>query len=219
MERGERIAIVAGGHMPPNDVIQLGWEWTVGVSTVGPARHVDAPGGMDCDCDDPDEGAWSVECSALNEWVPALLHDEGAHGWSVHAPLPLGAVVCTVTVDDALPILDEAASDEGDSDCLAVYTDPHGGLVEWRIDPDEIGESDFPHDGQLPLGDFTPGRWGWMLSDPQPITKRCVECDGTGGYWGPCSCRGSGRVPADPIPCKGRQGVFELPAEIAEQLS
>lgn len=41
---------------------------------------------------------------------------------------------------------------------------------------------------QLPFGDFTPGRWGWMLTDPRPC---------------------------DPVPCKGRQGVFALPDDVA----
>jgi hypothetical protein len=47
------------------------------------------------------------------------------------------------------------------------------------------------YDDQLQLGDFTPGRWGWLLSDPQPC---------------------------DPIPCKGKQGVFVLPDDVAAQI-
>lgn len=183
LERGERIAIVAGAQRP-----SLG---------LGAIHHQRA---------DPETWWLSRQGKFL--------------------VLPLGAVVCTVTVDDALPILTADQSDDAYIDCLAVYDD---GVTEWRIDPDDGSESDFLHDPQLLLGDFTPGRWGWMLSDPQPITKRCPRCDGRGFEPSPTgmvrigapSCLAycaSGRVPIDPIPCKGRQGVFELPAEVSEVL-
>lgn len=46
---------------------------------------------------------------------------------------------------------------------------------------------------QLLLGNIAPGRWGWLLSD--------VE------------------LAEQPIPCGGRDGVWSLPADIAEQLA
>lgn len=80
-----------------------------------------------------------------------------------------------------------------------------------------------PMRDQLPLGEYEPGRWGWLLSDPQPPRRRCHCVLPTGGdapsYDGWCSdCKDFGWT-ADPIPCKGRQGVFELPADVAEALS
>jgi hypothetical protein len=148
LERGERIAIVAGatpGTAPGEDLGDSGWYWE---STAG----------------DP---------SCVVNWKqPVKFH-----------PAPLGAVVCTVTVDDALPIV---GNPEDSDECL--YPDDHGGL--WRfLDAEDVG---FPMSDQLPLGDFTPGRWGWLLGNPQPC---------------------------DPIPCKGRQGVFTLPDDVAHQLA
>lgn len=42
-------------------------------------------------------------------------------------------------------------------------------------------------DDQLPLGDYRPGRWGWMLTDHQPC---------------------------QPVPCTGQRGVFMLPDDV-----
>jgi hypothetical protein len=158
----------------------------VGIASDGPAQHVDE----DCDCPDPDDGQWSPECSALNNWSHALLRDERAHGFSVAAPLPLGAVVCTVVVADALPIID--ANSEMPFHA-ALWIDEFGRL-RWLDTARTIGDwiegrhTRGDQSDQLPLGDFAPGRWGWMLTDPR-------------------AC--------EPIPCKGRQGVFELPADVA----
>lgn len=162
LERGERIAIVAGakaGTEPGEDLGDSGWYWE---STAG----------------DP---------SCVVNWKePAVFHDA-----------PLGAVVCTVTVDDALPIGGPMTfrsglveGDEGDyPDRRVIVRHP----AMW--DDGESLVMDRPHQDitdQLPLGDFTPGRWGWLLSDPQPC---------------------------EPIPCKGRQGVFVLPDDVTEALT
>lgn len=154
LERGERIAIVAGakaGTEVGEDLGDSGWYWE---STAG----------------DP---------SCVVNWKqPATFHDA-----------PLGAVVCTVTVDDALPIVGHG--DAAEPPYLRNL--PTLGLTLATLTFDVAGHrkrEDFTD--QLPLGDFTPGRWGWLLLDPRPC---------------------------EPIPCKGRQGVFELPAEIAEVLS
>ena len=91
------------------------------------------------------------------------------------------APVGTVVVADALPIVKETG--DHDAEIYPIYTgddlaiqrvvgDPWiaaNVLTEWITD-------------QLPLGDFTPGRWGWLLTDPE-------------------SC--------DPVPVRGRQGVWE----------
>lgn len=150
LERGERIAIMAGakaGTEVGEDLGDSGWYWE---STAG----------------DP---------SCVVNWKPpATFHDA-----------PLGAVVCTVTVDDALPIVRDDGSDP--TGCLMLT--PAGGDEMWRVADDDSWFA--PMHDQIPLGDFTPGRWGWMLSDPQPC---------------------------DPIPCKGRQGVFKLPADVAREV-
>lgn len=124
--------------------------------------------------------------------------------------LPLGVVVGTVTVDDALPIMGDG---EIRPDGRYII---HAAGELWIIGSSTLpASSDSAHENisdQLPLGDFSPGRWGWRLSNPQPPTKPCPGCGGA-----PFMCD-NGRLPADPIPCTGRQGVFTLPDHIAEAL-
>ena len=98
----------------------------------------------------------------------------------------LGAVVCTVEVANAA----EIATEDTGGDCWPTLEVSDSTLTYWPW-----GDGEHPDaylDDQLPLGDFTPGRWGWMLTDPEPC---------------------------DPVPCKGRQGVFVLPADVAEVLT
>ncbi len=163
VERGERIAIVAGAARPKD-----GFE-------VGPYA-------VDGWIDDP-SGPCLVDYS-----------QRSTHGHDNPWDLPLGAVVCTVGVADALPIF-------GDDDELTTAWLPHlapkrrdGGLWRWHGSDDHAPcpsstwkVSDITD--QLPLGDFTPGRWGWMLTDPRPC---------------------------DPVPCaRTLPGVFTLPEDDA----
>lgn len=149
LERGERIAIVAGAQK--DDVGKTGW----------------AP------------------------WAPLM--DIANHGMIRPdlRPLAFGAVVCTVTVEDAVPVYETPT---GFREAAMTWV--------WRASSDRAylrtraysagGITERPISGELPLGDFTPGRWGWLLGGVQQT---------------------------DPIPCKGRQGVFTLPDDIAERLS
>jgi len=105
---------------------------------------------------------------------------------------PLGAVVAVVTYDEALRIEEEVR---------------HPGRHIWMLRPDYpmvcepvvSGELREMHgiEDEFALGDFTPGRYGWMLSNPQrlPIPVRCraVGPDGTRTHM---------------------QGVFRLPAAV-----
>lgn len=159
LERGERIAIVAGatpGTAVGEDLGDSGWYYE---STAG----------------DP---------SCVVNWkLPAEFHDA-----------PLGAVVCTVQVDDALPIVDGHPPSHAE---ITKEGPPYwNGTHRWLAAPPNLWRTSksvpMPNDAdQLPLGDYTPGRWGWLLSDPQPCT---------------------------PVPCKGRQGVFRLPDDVTEAL-
>lgn len=79
-------------------------------------------------------------------------------------PLPLGAVVCTVTVEDALPIRSSSLGDEPE-----LVDGGHGLRIVRPLSHCAYGWSlDHSVADQLPLGDFTEGRWGWILGDPQP---------------------------------------------------
>ncbi len=163
VEPGERIAIVAGASKPkPNDIRPMLDLWMA---------------------------------STGESWFKAMVRIGGDSFDS--GALPRGAVVCTVTVPDALRITAPGVRRRGDHAILANVPHegdlPHqrGGLWAIGITPA------FPRNpnhlpAQLPLGDFTVGRWGWLLTD--------VEL-------------------CDPIPCKGKQGVFRLPDDVAERVS
>lgn len=115
-----------------------------------------------------------------------------------YAPLPLGVVVAVVTYDEALPVIDEDEDNTSGGAFLNVDGNDET-LCEWRQVDYWSGEFDVQRNfsDQLPLGDFTPGRYGWMLSNPQrlPIPVRCraVGPDGTRTHM---------------------QGVFRLPAAV-----
>lgn len=159
LERGERIAIVAGAQKPKR-------------------RHETHWGSRDDDTDpliEANEAPWL--------WTE---YRDGTGGCWEWWGGPLGAVVCTVVVADALPIVPRVGSSTGPAEWDGhhrFFSAPHQGYLTATGQGAELTKC---HD-QLPLGDFTPGRWGWMLTDPQPC---------------------------DPIPVTGRQGVFQLPAEV-----
>ena len=74
-------------------------------------------------------------------------------------PLPLGRVVCTAGVAEAVPIGGPFAPIQGahietDGKRLQLVTVGHAG---W------LGRKDFTD--QLPYGDWQPGRWAWRLTD------------------------------------------------------
>lgn len=151
----------------------------------------------------------------------------------LHAPtrIHFGAVVCTVTVDNAYRIADGTPAPMHYGSPYPSF--PGGTIVVYpRLTLYGCGglSLDALRD-QLPLGDFSvtkPPRWGWVLSNPQPPTMGCT-CGEDG--WEPhvhcrkvthpgyacCHC-GCQAPPPAPIPCKGRQGVFALPDDIATQL-
>lgn len=103
-------------------------------------------------------------------------------------PCAIGAVVAVVTYDMALPVVHE---DEPEAEAPCLTVGPFS-LGLWRSNIDMNAVTD-----QIPLGDFAPGRTGWLLSDPQRLT-----------------C---------PVPCPAKrpdgsrtvmQGVFTLPDDV-----
>ena len=80
----------------------------------------------------------------------------------------------TVRVDDALPMEPCPPYSSSFDD----HWEPRpGGVIylggldggPWAFDADGCGP--LPLMDQLPLGDFREGRWGWLLSDPQPLRE------------------------------------------------
>jgi len=148
-------------------------------------------------------------CSALDDIGADLNEDvNGSGSYRVDRyTLPLGALVATAELVDVVPIC--SIEDEDPPPCVAVgATD----LTLWEV-PDywhhESDEVDISH--QLPFGDFTPGRYAWLLDDIKPTTERCPNP----ACWGrpanyiafACpTCEGAGHCP--PIPAKGRQRLW-----------
>jgi hypothetical protein len=95
-------------------------------------------------------------------------------------PLPLGAVVAVCDLVDVVPIVTDWP-DEG----AVVMTYPDGQQLLYRLG---YGAGD-DIDDQLPLGDFTPGRYAWLLSNVRPI---------------------------EPVPMKGAQGLRDVPEAVAD---
>lgn len=98
-------------------------------------------------------------------------------------PLPLGAVVATCLLVDVVPIIAfEPEPPEGNDVALAsevrqaIYVDDQW-LTEYNL---QRGVRE--HDPERPFGDYTPGRYAWLLDNIQPL---------------------------EPIPAKGRQGLWE----------
>lgn len=114
-------------------------------------------------------------------------------------PLPLGAVLATGQLTDVVPITgdfgDEFVAVAGDH-FFHHETEKNDRWWEWsRVEgkafhADEATERIVP---QLPFGDFQPGRSLLLFGDIV-------------------------RVPV-PIPCVGHQGLWTLPADIAEQVT
>ncbi len=84
-------------------------------------------------------------------------------------PLPLGVVVCTVAVAEALPIVGAGRPfDEHERRRPRVIRTWATASLD-RLNG-ELNRSDISD--QLPYGDWTPGRWAWRLTDVEPVTGR-----------------------------------------------
>lgn len=130
-----------------------------------------------------DDRPWLDDCG----WIAPIMERDGYTGEPVPEffgnKMSLGAVVATCTLADVVPIV-------GEGERVAAPWTPHvsmsrGVLRHWR------GENEYAPtprwdvvsiDDQLPFGDFTPGRYAWLLTD-------ITQCD--------------------PIPVKGRPGLWE----------
>lgn len=78
---------------------------------------------------------------------------------------PFGALIGTVELYDCVPIVGYDTKPVDASTMISIDSDDRGPIVElW--DGDDWHELD-----QYPYGDFTPGRWAWMLREPEPSTE------------------------------------------------
>lgn len=166
----------------------------------------------------------------IGDWIVTWGHD----GWHVvlaekrgdysegspYSLLPLGAIVATATLADVVPIGSYASLSgppvwaahllpvEGsDAERAILVRDERFAAEAIATDgplPAEIDATD-----QLPYGDFTPGRYAWLLEDIKPTTERCPACWGQerSPVAGCSTCNSSGRC--NPIPAKGHQGLWK----------
>lgn len=135
-------------------------------------------------------------------------------GNTVGFDLPLGAIVAAATLADCVPMVDEWPR-MGTGNVLFVPTAddlayPGGSRAHVWLSGDPKGQD---VSDQLPYGDFTPGRWAWVLEDVQPTEVRCPVCWGAGERYAAnglrvvCICGDAGHC--SPVPAKGRLGLWE----------
>ena len=117
---------------------------------------------------------------------------------AIHAGAPDFAIVAIVCVDDMAPIHGNYANHPDLPPYISVI-DVNGStltLHQFFVDTGHPANSDwYGRDvtDQLPYGDFTPGRWAWLITGVGTLDE--------------------------PIPCKGKQGVWRLPDDIAAQVT
>lgn len=98
---------------------------------------------------------------------------------SIRARLPRGAVVAVSRLVDCLPVIVANDPYEPDTDFCMVRSLDGNRLYH------KVGNTVADMTDQLPYGDFSPGRWAWMLTG---ITQM-----------------------DEPIPVRGRQGLWNWP--------
>jgi len=130
------------------------------------------------------------------EWAVAHRDgDEWSSASTSYDHLPLGAVVATATLTDCVPIVSWAPLDGPPTWAahMIPIADAEPGTRRMILVRDAAGAAE--HDAamgplpaeidasdQLPFGDFTQGRWAWLLDDVKPVDP--------------------------PVPARGRQGLW-----------
>lgn len=147
-------------------------------------------------------------------WCTSYISEGAIRFSGLDLELPLGAVVATATLADCVPMVDEWPR-MGTGNVLFVPTAddlayPCGSRAHVWLSGDPKGQD---VSDQLPYGDFTPGRWAWVLEDVQPTEVRCPACWGAGERYAAnglrvvCICGDAGHC--SPVPAKGRLGLWE----------
>lgn len=100
------------------------------------------------------------------------------HERGLAAPMPLGAVVAVVDLLDVVPMVDDCDDLPDTPACLEVLG---SSLRLWADGAAELGDEVDVSD-QRPFGDFTPGRFAWLLGNVQPLDVP-VPAKGKQGLW------------------------------------
>lgn len=121
--------------------------------------------------------------------------------------LTLGAIVASCELTDVVPV-SHIDSDWGRTEDRVIDIPMFRGLHLYHS-----GQKSVVIEDQRPYGDFTPGRYAWLLSDIAPTTERCPRCLGHGtvneGCWQVCCPVCDGKTVCEPVSAKGRQGLWE----------
>ena len=99
--------------------------------------------------------------------------------------MTFGAILGSVRIDRVLPIVfyDDGPPSGWPDDEAIIDTSTDGGVRRVTLWPHGDSEGhEIDISDQLPYGHWLPGNWAWQLADPQPL--------------------------AEPIPAKGKQGVW-----------
>lgn len=125
----------------------------------------------------------------MGQWLTRWDYGEGRYvmsdGLGKWVALPLGAVVAVCDLIDVVPTSEIAWYGNTESLTGRAWQPPPSDLLPedesfWEVDVN-----------QKPFGDFTPGRFAWLLDDVRPI---------------------------DPVPMEGASGLRDLPADILERI-
>lgn len=153
-------------------------------------------------------GEWQIERHDPNYRMHKGRY-ETPYGWLAETPLPLGVVVATCQLVDVVPTGQFRMPTVSEPERMA---DRH---IRSKLLPPYHAE--WSVTDNLPYGDFTAGRFAWLLEDIRPTTQRCAACwaraVAAGGpvYYADCGvCVGVGS--SDPVPARGRQGLWEWAA-------
>lgn len=153
------LLIHAAARKPDVEMLEDGYAGEIG--------DVDARWFQWCQSEDdprPDEW-WLYDCTSADVETPT----PGAM-WN----MPLGAVVASCQLIDCVPIVDGLG---GVDDPLPRVCN----CIEWDKGLRLMRPFEYPSEdvsAQLPFGDFSPGRWAWLLDDVKPTTERCPRCWG-----------------------------------------
>ncbi len=138
-------------------------------------------------------GKWSMHTRYLDPGDEAQMRrmvgvgQMGGGAGIVSVPLPLGAVVAVCDLVDVVPIVDGAGCRDGGYHCCVASW---GALLHSPLhEPWPDGETEHDASDQIPFGDFTPGRYAWLLENVRPV---------------------------EPVPMKGAQGLRDVPAVLAQ---
>jgi activating signal cointegrator 1 len=136
-----------------------------------------------------------VEGADVGDWWWCWDVDQGAivrqSEWGQH-PAPLGAIVAVVDVVDCVPIdpREWTARTGGPFTGHSKMGDGSDAELWWS--DGQRPRITFDWEAQRPYGDFTPGRWAWLLTDVRPLPE--------------------------PVPCRGAQGLWNVLGDVEAQL-